>query len=1076
MDSTVQVNWISELLRRRGYETPTKEPLFTYQLTEEEYQSLKAILRRTSSFTSFKNQIWCAEFCLFSSEWYRREYSSGWTWAGIDGELGMHIDANYRTDIVVRGMSYWGRPINRRESSRNDYLGTVCREGGLPFGLLASEGSRFQSLFKTLLNDFDRAKAFGQSPIPAIQAKLEKMPDAFQTESTVMLLNDMVANLYGLIDTYSLDKQSEPALYLDSMAPKWRATFPIPLDGETGNEFLSGLLKSATHQRKETKKRQERLTLNQWLSNAESLAFSAEIKLSSQFSVPLTKNDLSAPMVEVYILEGNQQIADFGLARAEFSDGGVILNMRKILVQFRRENLSLPLKLVVMQAGRVRHSEELPLSNLPLDEMPLVLDNSGENKVVIGSGSVSKKADALIALVPEEITIHGDEYKIIDDEHRDFYRLITFSGDLQVEYETAGDIYSLSTKADSFSKELVDITGKILEFDTDTGYPVYLGVPKIDCHYPETNIYLGDNELGKTDNIAELYGRQVLRVKSKGKTLYRRKIAILPESFELHLIPGKASNQGTIKLSCSQTFIYDVLNDIKTRTSALDGEKRIELYADGAPPLHITLQVQANLLAESINLKVPFPARGALLFDGEGKELHRALCVEELLGARALLFKVANKSRTDFDIELKAPTSAIGNASYTFRYKVEKPAEEVNLYEYRHKIKELLATAQKDPLDAEVRLIISSPSTTSKQYTIGWNSINVSKESNLLVFDEHEVEDFAEVKVELLNLADPEEHAELLSQRTSNGIPVGRFELPLQTKTPKLAVPTKDSKVKFRAVFIPPTEHAESDSKAKSLGKAAMLYHPVHNKDAFNVVLDDMALNIEHSGWRYLDTLFSKYEHLPMLTFEAWKALSKHPACLTLLPFASKQKIESIMHVLQTEFNVVWELTPLKYWQKAKQKYEMFTKSSGLPDELVSKFVNDKTKAITSFVNLPDLFELDPKKAQMYPFIIDAWKGELLINNADDSVKWPQHYSNALSAWANKNLSKFLTFQIPHEYQESICFVPLIAASVVAGKASWYEVLQTDVVNYFLLRQLMEFDRDWFNSVFQCALCAFVAE
>jgi hypothetical protein len=1073
-----EFDWISKFLRKRGYEAPTKEPLFTYHLTEEEYLSLKHKLQQYSSTVSFKNQTWCAEFCIFSSEWYRREYVSGWSWTGIFNELRFIIDANHRADVVVKGMAFWGRPINRYDSDRNDYLGTVCREGGLPFGLLAADGSRFQLLFKHLLSDFDRAKAFGLSPIPAIELQLEKMPDAFQAESTVILLNDMVAHLYLLIDTYSLDKQTEPSSYLDSMAPKWRSNFPIPLDATTGNEFLAGLLKSATHQRKENKKRLDRLNLIHWLSNVSSLAFSAEIKLNNQFSLPLKKDDLSGPMVEVCILEGNQKIADFGLARAELNGQGIVLNMRKTLVEFRRENLSSLLKLVVTQAGRVRYSEELSLSSLPLNEMPVILDNTDGKKLVIGLGSVSKKTDSLIAIVAGQVNILGDDYTQEHYGHNELYRAITFSGDLQIEYQNKGsnDTYTLSTKADSFSKDLIDITGKVLNFNTDTGYSVYLGVPKIVCHHPESSIYLGENEFGKSVNIAELYGRQVLRVKSNGKTLYRRKIAILPESFDLQLIPGQVSNRGTIKISSSQTFIYDVLNEIKTRNSMLNEEKCIEIFAEGAPPLHISLQIQANLLADPINLKVPFPARGALLFDSKGNELPKVLSVDELLGTRALLFKVANKSSTDFEIELKAPTSSIGNASYTFRYRVEMPVEEVNLYEYRYKIKELLATADSGQLDEVVRLIISSPSTTTKQYTIGWNAINAHIESNLLVFDEHEVEDFSDVKVELLNLANPEEYAERLHQRTSHGVPVGRFELPIQTKIPRLAVPMKDSRVKFRAVFIPPSEYVETINKAKSLEKAAMLYHPFYNKDAFNIVLDDMAMDINHSGWRYLDNLFSKYQHLPMLSFEAWKALSKHPACLTLLPFASKQKIESIMHVLQVEFNVVWELIPLIYWQKARRQYTVFTQSNGLPEELINKFVNEKTQVITNFINLPDLFTLDPKQASMYPFLIDTWRGELLINNADVSVKWPQNYSNAISSWAKNNLSKFITFQVPHEFQESICFFPLIAASVVAGKVSWSDVLQTDVVNYFLLRQLMDFDRDWFNSVFQCALCAFIAE
>ncbi|MDT9120871.1 hypothetical protein RSW84_25890, partial [Escherichia coli] len=76
-------------------------------------------------------------------------------------------------------------------------------------------------------------------------------------------------------------------------------------------------------------------------------------------------------------------------------------------------------------------------------------------------------------------------------------------------------------------------------------------------------------------------------------------------------------------------------------------------------------------------------------------------------------------------------------------------------------------------------------------------------------------------------------------------------------------------------------------------------------------VLDAMAEDLEHSGWRYLDKLLENHSHLPIATFEVWKALSKHSACLALLPFATKLNVEKILEVLQTEFSVTWELTPL---------------------------------------------------------------------------------------------------------------------------------------------------------------------
>ncbi|WP_267894374.1 STY4851/ECs_5259 family protein [Pseudoalteromonas sp. T1lg22] len=384
-------NFIREFLTQRNYLEAKGLPLFSYHATEVEYKRNKDLLRfRAPTSLTLNDRDWCACFCLFSAEWYRREYQTGFSWAGIFEQLGYELDANQRSKVIVKGLTFWKRPINKHSAYRNDYLGSVFAEGGLPFALLAAEGSRFQSLFKRLLNEFDRAKSFGQSPLPFIEQQLIKLPDAFQAQSTVTLLHDMVSNLYGLIDTYELEKQSNPAKHLDNLLPKWRNSFPIPLDTQLGDEFLSVLLSSATQQRKVSKLVSERLRLTQWVKGTERLAFNSEITVSKKLSVDLNKQDLTAPIVEVLIYEGDKQIADLGMARAELVKEQIILHLRKTKVTFTRDVYEAPLKLVVMQAGRIRLSEEIPRSWLPCDEMPLLL-NQQEQLSVIGLGSHSKK-------------------------------------------------------------------------------------------------------------------------------------------------------------------------------------------------------------------------------------------------------------------------------------------------------------------------------------------------------------------------------------------------------------------------------------------------------------------------------------------------------------------------------------------------------------------------------------------------------------------------------------------------------------------------------------------------------------
>ncbi|GAB3481636.1 STY4851/ECs_5259 family protein [Marinomonas epiphytica] len=1073
-------SWLSAMFQKRGFENAKQKPLFTYQLTNDEYQELKVVLRRlVASKERFRNAEWCAAFCLFCSEWYRREYQEGWSWDGIWSALDFKIEASQRPQLIEKGLSYWGRKVNRYESDRNDFLGTVFSEGGLPFGLLASQGSRYQQLFKRLLNEFDKAKSFGVSPVPLIQKQLEGFPDAFQKETTVALLDEMVARLYAFIDCYDLDNQTDPVAHLDNSLPSWRGSFPIPLEDSTGNEFLAGLLTSAASQRKDIKQRQKRLALLQWLSHSDNFGFKGQIECEKRIQVPIGKSEFSHPNAEFFLYEGKQQIKSLGRVRLECDQDVTTLHLRSTKFEFSRQRWEAPLSLVVMQSGTIRYQEVIPESSILLSDMPVVLEQVDGRNQLVGLGSVSKKAESLYVLTSSYLETLKQENSANIYSHEELdggYQLIHFSGELTLSTQSddVNDQYVISSKADAFTKELLSITGAELAYESVQGFPVFKGVPKISCQLPNADIYIGDSIYGKGEYLAAIYGRQVLRVKVEGKTLYRRKIAILPDSLQIKIEAGLSPTTGTIHLDCEQNLTSKVTTDIATKIIKTDAGKGIELNAgDDTPPSEVKLEIRANLLADPIALRIPFPSKGALLFDADGQKLSRRVIVEDLLGARVLLFSEPEKGKTKFDIELKAPTRSKDKVSFNYTYLVSDSFAEISLYEFRHKIKELLSTS--DGLDETVRLIISSATTDPVQYQIGRYTTSPTKEGDLLAFDEKEVDDFGKIQVELINLENPEEKPIKLMQRTSNGSPIGKFELPPQVGAPKLAVPSKTSRVSFRASYLAPDHTVLNSEKAKTLNKAVSEFHPLHNSNPFKSIFDDMAGNLSHSGWLYLDALFENFSHLPMSTFEVWKALAKHPLCLTSYPLVSRHNTEDVLQAFQTEFNIIWELNSLYSWSKALSNYKESLQAQAYPDELVKLFEMRELDKLMNFLGSPELFKASESNGAVYPALVNIWKGDLLRVNADNE-NWPSHYDFFFNQWLLTHKPELLCFEIPHKFQTAVALFPIIAAAVVSGKTTWSDVLGATGVNYLLLRQLMDFDRDWFNSVFQCCLSIFATE
>ncbi|HCE25461.1 MAG TPA: hypothetical protein DF282_23565, partial [Hyphomonas sp.] len=111
---------INEFLFVRGMiGGPDASPLYQYHVTDEEYSELPTILRQSipdiesPSYSGY----WSAVFCLFVAEKYRREYDGsnlGWSWSGFEKPLSIELPSRLHSEIVKKGLEFWGRPIRLR--------------------------------------------------------------------------------------------------------------------------------------------------------------------------------------------------------------------------------------------------------------------------------------------------------------------------------------------------------------------------------------------------------------------------------------------------------------------------------------------------------------------------------------------------------------------------------------------------------------------------------------------------------------------------------------------------------------------------------------------------------------------------------------------------------------------------------------------------------------------------------------------------------------------------------------------------------------------------------------------------
>src|SRR5690606_30823868 len=105
--------------------------------------------------------------------------------------------------------------------------------------------------------------------------------------------------------------------------------------------------------------------------------------------------------------------------------------------------------------------------------------------------------------------------------------------------------------------------------------------------------------------------------------------------------------------------------------------------------------------------------------------------------------------------------------------------------------------------------------------------------------------------------------------------------------------PEQDSVIKFRPAIYTTHEvdllgELEAEATRKeihSLHEAARLYDPKSQPLIFDEQITAMATDFGHSGWQYLADLKMNYAHLPLSTFESWRALVRNPHALSVAVF-----------------------------------------------------------------------------------------------------------------------------------------------------------------------------------------------
>lgn len=1079
--------WLSEFLLTRGqFSGPTGNPLYSYQLDQDEFERLRAVLTNNKQDVGHptRRDSWSACCCLYISESYRRDYDGGsgsWSWDPFEKRLCNPLNPGQRMGVVERGLAYWKRPIRQRQRGR-DLLGSLFAEGGLPWKLVQSDSHGFGRAVRGGLKQFYRLTSLGRTTTDLMGDYDLYIPMTFRNLETRQLLAGIVEQLMHLVEAHPLSGNTDPAAYLDDNVPEWRSSFPIPLGEENGRNLVNEWLRDAEQHRYERKKAVQKAleftsqhSLEGELSNwyIKTLLF-----LPKQYAIDIDTTQLTGTRLELGFFEGDSLLAKGGAVYGSLEGTQLTVRFPKTEISIQRRQPEQVVSLKLLEGGAVVHSFSFDGSALEYQEQPLVFEQQDETWVFVASASCTVQGGKARIRLPANYRYDDQATTLLlADSEAEW---LDVNEELCVQSET--DLYRIrfgAVRDDDSRPFLRGVTSRYASLP----HTVYKGWPSLVL--PESSgLSISEIKQYANGNILSDVGRRgtygVIQYSVKnqlGETILQRRFGVVPEGMVLSLLPASAKIPARLIVKGSASLDLKVgCNGAVVSSRSQQGEKQqLELEpTSDEKPQDLTLYVSGGADLKPVEFKLPYPDEGARLFNSEGILVRETeLYLNDLMGLRLSLTN-GGRAQQKFFLQIALARSASKQVKRSYTLTVESEPVVVSLFAYLDDITQMLAAEPEQ--DAFVTFTVDSQrplmNLKIRRYNgqLEWESKQVFSVNNTQgTYPEA-------IHVAAMLLSDPKREPLQLVEETTQGVGVGRFKttVHMDKQGPWLIYPEPESACQFRPQLYSPTQ-AETEvvlDDIHSLHRATEVYHPHHAPDVINQQIAAMGRDLSHSGWQYLDDLRSNFDHLPLSTFESWRALAEHPSTLAMSVFRLEIN-EAFCARIRDELAVIWEMVPLPQWVSAFALYRKWLAESGLPGSLVDSIVKNRLlvlpAVVPGFEFLGDYFETgDCSQLQAAPIemVLPAWYLSMRQDFVDET-QWPSTMGGLLRDWVSRqDLPDAIKSLSLIEETNAVAYLPIYMAHITAGMATFTELEASAPLQKFSIRLISDFEQQgWYRPV-----------
>lgn len=658
---------LEALLERHQLADPDqRRPLYQYGVRSWELEQLRHALRE--ELGRQRPGRWTAMgFCLWASEWWRRNYEGGpWKWRPLLAELD-HLEfepGNTRysqlQDMVSRGLGAWKRPVLQLASTRR-YLATLACEGGLPLSLLEKD-THLRKYMRAVMEEYDLFRSSGMQPHELAEQAQHFLPRSWRQDVVYELAGRLVRKIWRL--QQELGESDTPVIDLDRIQPGWRDKLPVRITDDIARTLLNGLLLDAAEVVRggSVRVRWEVEVIpvdnDQWEargffqmpSTMDSAIFNRLFGRANDAPVP-DRFDLCA-QVHGKVM---QPLAIVTRHRGT-KNGAFGVELLSPARKHHRSGLEQPRELMARSPADCFRTSGFPgaggLTQLPWVFAPKDAGANGRQPCrLVGQGSVKIREPWGLVAVPRGVgtKTHPDALTELAGDLRNADRRM---------YRVTGRVVF---EAADGSRTVVETGARSSTAGTEyrlhgrqtllgrNGSPVYLGKPQVrEWHdgtgerVPEANLEWKSDVTGSCwtpyATSEGIRGNGVLRYTKEGEVRHTTKICVLPPEANVEIHPSSDWRRGKILL-CGFGEVraaVDETVEIHTRCYPTDRAYCLDLSVTDDAPYEVTVIV-SWLKDGRAELRLPFPIKRSVFRDRRGNELpcDITLAVDRLTGIRA---------------------------------------------------------------------------------------------------------------------------------------------------------------------------------------------------------------------------------------------------------------------------------------------------------------------------------------------------------------------------------------------------------------------------------------------------------